>query len=136
MEIILVISSCGYLCYFKRHYSLAPVPLGVYVISLNYWRHPIHSSLRRKIDITYVCLSLLYQVWRSVKAQYHNMYILIMSITICFFPLGIWFWLGTFCHGMCHVGGNIGNIILYSGSVFIIERKFRIFRKYLKINEF
>ena len=121
----------------RGHYSLAPVPLGVYVTSLNYWRHPIHSSLRRKIDITYVCLSLLYQVWRSVNAQYHNMYILIMSITICFFPLGIWLnkyssWLGTFCHGMCHVGGNIGNIILYSGSVSSLKENLEFLENILK----
>jgi len=110
----------------RGHYALAPVPLGVWLTSINYWRHPVQNSIRRKIDISYVLLSLTYQLQRSLNAQYVIYYWIIMSVTITFFPLGHLLnnhnaWLGTFCQGMVHIGGNVGNIILYSGYISLNE---------------
>lgn len=106
----------------RGHYTLAPVPLGVFINSLNYWRDPSPTSIRRYFDILWAISGLIYQLWRSVNSQYAVAYWIVMFITVCFFPLGhavhsTSAWLGTFCHAMVHVGGNIGNVILYSGTV-------------------
>jgi hypothetical protein len=110
----------------RGHYLLAPVPLGVWLTSMNYWKYPVQNSMRRKIDIGYVLLSLTYQLLRSLNAQYAIYYWIIMSVTVAFFPLGHLLnnhnaWLGTFCQGMVHIGGNVGNIILYSGYISLNE---------------
>jgi hypothetical protein len=106
----------------KGHYSLAPVPFGVWLTSLLYWRNPEPQSLLRYTDIMYVFTALSYQMWRSIGAQYANMYWIVMAITVSFYPAGVFInstssWLGTFCQGVVHIGGNIGNMILYSGNV-------------------
>jgi len=108
--------------YMNGHYTLLPVPLGVFLNSINYWRYPKPKSIRRYIDIIWATLGLIYQLWRSIGSQYHHKYILVMFITICFFPVGHMLnrkssWLGTLSHCVIHIGGNIGNIILYSGTV-------------------
>ena len=106
----------------REHYTLAPVPLGVWATSLNYWRYPVAISIRRKVDIAYVHIGLIYQIYRSVNSQYAIAYWIIISITCAFFPLGIALnkysvGLGTLCQDMVHIGGNIGNIVLYTGNI-------------------
>jgi hypothetical protein len=36
----------------KGYYDLAIGPFGIFLTSLNYWRKPVHNSLRRYIDMT------------------------------------------------------------------------------------
>jgi len=113
----------------RGHYTLAPVPLGVCITSLNYWRHPTPNSMRRKIDIGYVNLALVYQIYRAVNAQYVTEFWIITLITLSFFPLGVWLnnysaWLGTLSHSMVHIGGNIANIVLYAGTIVPIQSIF------------
>jgi hypothetical protein len=76
------------------------------------------------MDISYVLLSFAYQIQMSINAQYVIGYWIIMLVTISFFPLGHLLnnhnaWLGTFCQGMVHIGGNIGNTLLYSGYISV-----------------
>jgi hypothetical protein len=83
---------------------------------------PDTNSIRRKMDISYVLLSFAYQIQISKNAEYANYYWVIMSVVIFFFPLGHFLnnhnaWLGTFCQGLIHVGGNMGNILLYSSYI-------------------
>ena len=40
------------------HYTLFPVPLGVFLNSINYWRYPKPKSIRRYIDIIWAMLGL------------------------------------------------------------------------------
>jgi hypothetical protein len=112
----------GAYCYMNGHYTLLPVPLGVFLNSINYWRDPQPKSIRRYNDIIWAITGFIYQLWRSIGAQYQYIYMIVMFIAICFFPLGHMLnktscWLGTFSHCMIHIVGNIGNIILYSGIV-------------------
>lgn len=109
----------------QGHYDLAVVPLGVWITSINYWRKPDYSW-RRYADITYVHVSLIYQLLRSIEAQYRIPYWIVLGVAVGFYPIGCYFhqtgdnrggWPSTICHGMVHIFGNISNFILYSGNV-------------------
>ena len=106
----------------QGHYSLAPVPIGVWFNSLNYWRSPQPTSMRRWFDIAWAISGLTYQLHCAIGSQYMYEYWILMTITASFYPLGHILnntssWLGTFSQSMIHVGGNIANVILYSGYV-------------------
>ncbi len=107
----------------RKYYHLAIVPFGVFLTSVNYWRHPLYNSKRRYIDIIYVNLAMFYQIWYAYNSQYANLYYIILFITLCFVPLSWYYhnknkiWIGTFLHSMIHILGNISNIILYSGKL-------------------
>jgi hypothetical protein len=113
--------SCIYaIC--KNHYDLALVPGGVFLTSINYWRYSDYSW-RRYVDMIYVKLALIYQIYRAYNAEYCKLYYLILFITMLFYPLGIYFykrklyWYSVYAHSMIHILGNISNIILYSGEI-------------------
>ena len=57
----------GIYAIWRRHYILAPVPLGVWITSINYWRHPVQNSIRRKMDISYVLFAFAYQIQMSIR---------------------------------------------------------------------
>ena len=106
----------------RGHYDLAIIPGGVWLTSINYWRKPDYSW-RRYVDISYVHLSLAYQIWRARNSEYRIYYYTTLAIGCSFFPLGVSFYQSddicksTLCHLMVHVFGNISNFILYSGYV-------------------
>jgi len=64
--------SCIYAIY-KNHYDLALVPGGVFLTSINYWRCPDYSW-RRYLDMIYVKLALIYQIYRAYNAEYCKLY--------------------------------------------------------------
>lgn len=107
---------------FTRGYNdLAFVPLGVWLTSINYWWKPDYSW-RRYFDITYVNISLLYQLMRSIDCENRVSYWITLFIGCSFFPIGCYLhttssWASTLCHSMVHIFGNISNFILYSGEV-------------------
>lgn len=112
----------GIYALYQGYYDLAPVPLGVWLTSINYWRKPDYSW-RRYVDMFYVYIALTYQVVRAYKAQNATLYYAILAIGVLFYPIGVFFhkrgdsWLSTLCHGQVHVFGNISNVILYAGHI-------------------
>jgi hypothetical protein len=112
----------GMYALYNRHYDLAPVPFGVWLTSINYWRHPDYSW-RRYLDIFYVNSALFYQLIRAHRSQNSNMYYSFISIAMISFPISIYYhnkgkyWLSTLFHCNVHIFGNITNIILYSGYI-------------------
>ena len=120
----------GIYALYQGYYDLAPVPLGVWLTSINYWRKPDYSW-RRYVDMFYVYIALTYQVVRAYKAQNATLYYAILAIGVLFYPIGVFFhkrgdsWLSTLCHGQVHVFGNISNVILYAGHVRSIAECFR-----------
>ena len=54
----LSLGSCMYAIY-NGYYCLSICPGGVFLTSINYWRHPDYSW-RRYLDMTYVKLSFIY----------------------------------------------------------------------------
>jgi len=107
---------------YRGHYDLALVPGGVFLTSINYWRKPDYSW-RRTLDIVYVKSALMYQNYIALNAEYGKLYIAMMILTVCFYPVGIYFykhekyWHSTYAHSVLHIGGNLANVILYSGYI-------------------
>jgi hypothetical protein len=105
------------------HYDMAIVPGGVFITSINYWRDPVYSSWRRKVDINYIAIALTYQSVRAYTAEYARIYYWTMLLGIAFYPLSYHYyykqlyWKSTYCHSMVHIIANIANIILYSGYI-------------------
>jgi len=113
-----LVSACY--AYYKGHYDLVLVPGGVFLTSINYWKHPDYGW-RRKLDIIYVSCSLTYQVTRAYRAENAYYYYALLGIGISSFPLGVLYRnnvrASTFLHSLVHIFGNISNIVLYSGSI-------------------
>ena len=113
--------SCLYAIY-NKHYDLAFVPGGVFLTSINYWRHPIYGW-RRNVDICYVGSSLIYQCVRAYHSQYRFLHYLTMGLAMTCYPIGRYHynngekWHSAYYHSMIHVIANISNIILYSGYI-------------------
>lgn len=106
----------------RRHYTIAPGPICIWLTSLNYWRNPVLNSMRRKIDIFCVNFFLVRQLYITLNAQYAFFYWIIIFLTLPFYPLGCYWckydnWLGTYFHSIIHIGGNIGNIIVCTGYI-------------------
>jgi len=106
---------------YRKYYDLAVVPFGVFLTSINYWRHPDYSW-RRYIDIGYVHVALFYQIYRAYGSENMLAYYAILVFGVLFFPVGVYFtdispWISTLLHGMVHIIGNISNMVLYRGHV-------------------
>jgi len=106
----------------RQHYIIAICPGGVFITSINYWIKPDYSW-RRYIDMVYVKSSILYQIIRAYNAEYCKMYYMTLFISLCFYPVGIYYynkkmyWHSTYTHCLLHITGAMTNIILYSGYI-------------------
>lgn len=107
---------------YNGHYALSLCPGGVFITSVNYWRKPDYSW-RRYVDMTYVGLALMYQLYRSYKSQYMIEYYALMILAISLYPIGMYYhkrklyWHGTYAHCLLHIVSNIANVVLYSGKI-------------------
>ena len=77
---------------YNGHYDLAIVPGGVFLTSINYWRNPIFSSWKRKLDVNYICCALIYQSIRAYYAEYALLYYCIMIFGIGFYPISYYYY--------------------------------------------
>ena len=117
----LSIGSAVYAVY-NRYYLLSLCPAGVFLTSINYWRKPDYSW-RRYLDITYVHLALMYQIYKAYNSQYMMQYYAIMVLAITMYPLSNYYshkklyWHSTYAHCALHIVANIGNVVLYSGQM-------------------
>ena len=107
---------------YNKHYDLACVPGGVFITSILYWYKPDYSW-RRKLDMMYVKIAVIYQIMRSYHAANFKLYNATLLVSILFYLLGIYYykkkqlWYSTYSHCLLHVIANVANIILYSGKV-------------------
>jgi hypothetical protein len=104
------------------YYIISICPGGVFLTSINYWRKPDYSW-RRYIDMAYLSVALLYQVYKAYNSQYMIHYYTLMVIAISFYPLGVYYykqklyWHSTYAHCGLHIMANIANVVLYSGRI-------------------
>jgi accessory gene regulator protein AgrB len=108
----------------QKLYALSFSPLIVFGTSVNYWRKPTYG-LRRNIDIFFVVSSLSLHTYLSLqpKDMCINNYRYCYVTPISGILYGIswllhknqFLWPSTIAHGMIHVAGNIGNVLLYKG---------------------
>ena len=105
---------------YNGHYDLSICTGGVFLTSINYWRYPVYSSWRRYLDIIYVNVALIYQLYAAYKSHCMLHYYLLTFAAIGFYPLGHYyyakkqFWHSTYAHCALHILANIANLILYS----------------------
>jgi hypothetical protein len=117
---ICVISS-AYAAY-RGHWSLVPVPAGVFTTSLLYWSRP-NVAWRRKVDMTYVLSAFMYQNYMAWGAEYVIPFYALSVITCACYPVSNHLfragrrWESMYFHAAMHVLANICNIILYSGAL-------------------
>jgi hypothetical protein len=120
----LSLSSSMYAIY-KGHYNLAFIPGGVFLTSINYWRKPEIISWRRILDVGYVNMALLYQLYNVYinNAQYAKEYYFFTGIASIFYPIGVYYynkkkyWKHIIFHSGVHIFANIANFILYTGYI-------------------
>jgi hypothetical protein len=97
--------------------TLAILPLVVFCTSINYWRDPVHNSIRRYIDISSVVTCVSYQLYHTRE---HNSYIIISFCGFALYPIARYMssrgyiWSSVVLHGTMHFICNVGNIVLYS----------------------
>ena len=119
---ILSLLSATY-AFYKSHYDLVLVPGGIFVTTLIYWKNPRYDSWKRIVDITYVNLGLLYQLIRAYNSEHHKLYYTIIFASLFFYPISFYYynkklyWYSTYAHIMLHIGANISNLVLYSGTI-------------------
>jgi hypothetical protein len=109
---------------YQKHYILSLLPAGVFLTSINYWRHPDYSW-RRYVDIVFSHFAIIYQIYYafSHNAEHFDLSLVFMGAGAQFFLFGIYFynkkqyWLSTYCHSGLHLFANISIIVLYSGKI-------------------
>ena len=108
---------------YRNYYFLTPVPLLVFLSSINYWRNPVSTSWRRYLDICTVFSSLCYQLYYVHNAQYVVLYYIFTSISILAYLIGVYYyrigkiWYSVYSHMSLHLIANIANIIVYTGNI-------------------
>ena len=117
----LFLGTAAYATY-QQHYDLAIAPAGIFLTSINYWRHPTYS-IRRTADIICVWIATGYTLTRTLTAQHSFICYIIYIFAFACYPISnMYLRQGNHTHSMLlhalmHVIGNISNIILYSGSI-------------------
>ena len=118
----LAVGSSIYAVY-NGHYLISLCPAGIFLTSINHWRKPKLYSWQRCLDLTYVNLSLIYQLYKAYRSQYMMQYYVLTFLAISFYPLGNFYynkklyWHSAYAHCILHIIANIANIFLYSGQI-------------------
>jgi hypothetical protein len=111
-----------YYAIYRGHYDFVHVPLGVFITSFLYWDNPKKDSFQRKLDITYVAISLLYQFIRAFWAENGIYYYIFVILALSLYPIGNYYQnkhlgISVLFHAFLHLFANISNIALYSGEI-------------------
>jgi hypothetical protein len=105
---------------YRKHYYLMLVPGGVFITSQLYWRKPLYNSWRRKLDISYVFIALIYQIVKGRNLKNFTMYGILTLISILMYILSNILKQrnrieeSTYAHCLLHIIANCGNIVLYT----------------------
>jgi len=113
-------------CYtvYVQKYNFVIFPGTIFVTSLNYWRKPRYNSWERTLDVSCVHSSVIYNIFRSVGAEYAYQFYLYISIGLFCYILSNYnhdqkrLYLSSLFHSLVHVFGNVAVIYLYSGHIF------------------
>jgi hypothetical protein len=105
----------------QRHYDFALFNVATLLTSINYWRHPKYTCMRRYIDIATVVSSLIYHMCSAFQSQRALQYYTITAVGMCFYHLGCVhyndkdYWRSAYSHSVLHILANIAQVVLYSG---------------------
>ena len=105
----------------QRQYDFTLLNAIVLFTSINYWRDPKYTCMRRYIDIASVLSSLIYHMWQAYQSQRALQYYTITGLGMCFYHLGCVhyndkdYWRSAYSHSVLHILANLAQIMLYSG---------------------
>lgn len=105
----------------QRQYDFALCNACVLFTSINYWRYPKYTCMRRYIDIATVLSSLIYHMWQAFQSQRALQYYAITILGMCFYHLGCVHYndkdygRSAYSHSALHILANFAQIVLYSG---------------------
>ena len=111
----------------QRHYDFALCNAVVLFTSVNYWRDPKYTCMRRYIDIAVVLSSLFYHMCAAFQTQRALQYYTITTLGLCFYHLGCVhyndkdYWRSAYSHSVLHILANLAQIVLYSGNRHIAQ---------------
>lgn len=117
----LFLGTAAYATY-QQHYDLAVAPMGIFLTSINYWRHPTYCP-RRTADIICVWLATGYTLTRALTAQHSIIFYIGYAIAFTCYPISNMYlkqgnhYHSAILHALMHLFSNISNIILFSGSI-------------------
>lgn len=100
---------------YRRHYDLSASYTMLMMTSINYWRKPI-KGWRRNIDISFVCLTTAYHLYRARKSRMPFIYYGLSFLGASCYPLGYYYKSvkkGIYMHILLHFLAHIANIFLY-----------------------
>jgi hypothetical protein len=106
----------------QRQYDFALCNAVVLFTSVNYWRDPKCTCMRRYIDIAVVLSSLFYHMCSAFQSQRALQYYTITALGVCFYHLGCVhyndkdYWRSAYSHSVLHILANLAQLALYSGS--------------------
>lgn len=106
----------------QRQYDFALCNAAVLFTSVNYWRDPKYTCMRRYIDIAVVLSSLFYHMCAAFQSQRALQYYTITALGMCFYHLGCVhyhdkdYWRSAYSHSVLHILANLAQLALYSGS--------------------
>ncbi len=107
---------------YRGHYICSIVPAGVFLTSMNYWRHPTYGW-RRTLDVTYVIFAFLFMLVVAYYASHGSRYYIIITLAALCYPLSHYFhnnnqqYMGTLMHSYIHILGNLGLFVIFSGEI-------------------
>lgn len=111
----------------QRQYDFALCNAVVLFTSVNYWRDPKYTCIRRYIDIVTVLSSLIYHMCAAFQSQRALQYYTITALGMCFYHLGCVhyndkdYWRSAYSHSVLHILANLAQIALYSGTRHIAQ---------------
>lgn len=105
---------------YRDYWNLVPVSAGVLITSWIYWSDP-NTLWKRRLDMTYVISSFMYQNWMAWNAEYVLPYYSLSAITCACYPISNYLfrtgyrWGSIYTHAVMHTLACVCNLILYSG---------------------
>ena len=107
---------------YNNYYMNTLSIFGVFLTSINYWRHPI-KGFRRNIDMTMVSLSVIYNTYYVYDCVYGHYYISTIILGITIYMFSVWFYikkylvLSTLLHCKMHLLSNLANYLLFTNKI-------------------
>ena len=109
--------------FYYQKYDFIIYPGGLLLTSLNYWKKPKYNSWERTLDVSYVYISFIYNVFRSLGAQYAQQFYIYLFVALICYLLSNYnhrqkrLYVSALLHSFAHLFGNVALIYLYSGDI-------------------
>ena len=107
---------------YRGHYISSLAPAGVFITSINYWRHPTYGW-RRTLDVAYVMVGFFFMLAVAYYASNGSRYYIIATLGAACYPISHYFhnngqeYMGTLMQSYIHILGNLALFVMFSGNI-------------------